>query len=99
MLKIPLSLHLLVTHDLVFELKLQLKQLNLLLVLLDLVLQVADLVVLGRVAQHCRSHRKVLVDVAYVTHCQVSRQVLHFVLETLYFSDVFLLLMGKFLHI
>ena len=99
MLKIPLSLHLLVTHDLVFELQLQLQQLDLFLVFLDFVLQVPDLVVLGRVAQHCRSHRKVLVDVAHIAHCQVSGQILHFVLESLYFSDVFFLLMGQLLHI
>ena len=56
MLEISLSLHLLVAHDLMLELQFQLKELNLLLVLLDFILQISNLMVLGRVAQNRWSH-------------------------------------------
>lgn len=68
MLEISSSLHLLVAHDLMLKLQLKFEELDFFLVLLDFILQISDLMVLGRVAQNSWPHRKVLIDVTHVPH-------------------------------
>jgi len=82
-----------------FELQLQLQQLDFLGILVNFILQICNSSILAIIGQNSWPHWKVLVDLTHITHSKVSSEVLHLLLESLNFSNVLLLFLSKLFHV
>lgn len=97
---VSVALHILIAHDLVLELQLQLQELDFFLILFDLVLEITDLAFLAAAAEDGWTHRKVFINIVHVAKGHVaSCQLVHLAFEALNLLYVLILLLRKLAHI